>query len=112
VELFHGGHVQARELLVPQKLQAGLSPVDGVRKSRRTGRAQLWNHTIFSGCRSNIAVARSPWSMSDMGIFQHLLKPIMTSYLFLNRLKKGVYENSVGILRFVSEVIEPALLKE
>jgi hypothetical protein len=47
-----------------------------------------------------------------IAMFQHLLKAIVTFYLFLNRLKKGVYEHSVGILRFVPEVIEPALLKE
>jgi hypothetical protein len=36
----------------------------------------------------------------------------VASYLSLNRLKKGVNEDSVGTQRFVTKVIEPALLKE
>lgn len=35
-----------------------------------------------------------------------------TFYSSLNRLKKGIYKSSFGIMRFAAKVIEPALLKE
>ena len=45
-------------------------------------------------------------------LFQHLPNPIGTRYPSPDRLEKGVYEEAVGIMRFVTELIEPALLKE